>query len=373
MKICILTQPLYNNYGGLLQAYALQIVLKSMGHEVWTEDRRPNSFLLDKLRRNNLIRKLAGRQAFVLPNKDQEAIISMHTKRFVKENIRTTVPIFDTVKKELRQYEFNAYVVGSDQVWRPCYSYGIQNYFLDFTFGQDVKRIAYATSFGVDKWEYSESETKKYSILSKKFNAISVREYSAIGLCEKYLGVTAVHVLDPTMLLDKADYINLVVKDNISESKGDLMTYVLDQSEEKQAIIEKVAYTLGLQSFEVMAHSKYHKKGGNIEECIFPPVTEWIRGFMDAKFVVADSFHGCVFSIIFEKPFIAIVNKERGTARFTSLLDMFGLTDRMVNSLSELSELLITSPIDWNQVRRMKGQKVKESWSFLRNNLNEKK
>lgn len=375
MKICILTQPLSWNYGGLLQAYALQLILKRMGHEVWTEDRKPNKLsLLDKLKRIRFLRNITGKGTFFIANKSEESILFQHTARFIRENIRVTIPIDNKFKSELNKYDFEAYVVGSDQVWRPCYSFGIYNYFLDFTRGQEVKRIAYAASFGVDHWEYTKKQTRRCSSLVKSFDAVSVREDSAISLCSNYLGIKATQVLDPTMLLDKEDYINLVLKDNISHSKGNLMAYVLDRSEEKKIIVNKIANRLNLKPFEVMPHSTFNDVGiDKIDDCIFSPVTKWIRGFMDAEFVVADSFHGCVFAIIFEKPFIAIVNKERGATRFTSLLTMFGLTNRVVNSLTEVTDEILNAPIDWGKVRAIRCNKVKESVLFLKNSLNGKR
>lgn len=222
-------------------------------------------------------------------------------------------------------------------------------FFLYFGDKKDkAKRIGYATSFGVDNWEYSTEQTIKCSLLVKSFDAISVRKDSAVNLCKEYLGVDVIQVLDPTMLLNKDDYIKLVEKDNIKECKRTLMTYILDKSSENTIIIQKVAKELGLIPFSVLPNKTFSEVGRKyIDDCIFPNVTDWIRGFMDADYVVTDSFHGTIFSIIFNKPFISIGNAGRGLTRFTSLLKMFGLEHRLILYSNELTLEKIRGVIDF--------------------------
>ena len=118
-----------------------------------------------------------------------------------------------------------------------------------------------------------------------------------------------------------------------------------------------------------MAEYSYKDVGReNIQKCIFPPIEQWIKGFMDADFVVTDSFHGTVFSIIFNKPFVAIVNKERGAARFTSLLNMFGLSDRLVYSIDDI-EKIYSKSIDYDHVNDVLRSKRIESLEFIYSNL----
>ena len=374
MKIGILTQSLYTNYGGLLQAFALQSFLKQMGHEVRTVD-RPISKIPLLIKVLSIVKRLFIRIFFrkstpirVWPTSKERKIISQHTNRFVKENIVTTEKI-DTWEKFslLKKHGFEAYVVGSDQVWRPIFSPGVTHYFLDFLDKDDkVKRIAYAASFGVDNWEFSSKQTAQCAALAKSFDAISVREDSAVKLCKEYLGVDGIHVLDPTMLLTKEDYIKLVKKDNIPKIKGTLMTYVLDKSSDKKEIIQKVAEELNLIPFSVMPNKTFLEAGKeNIEDYIFPPVTEWIRGFMDADYIVTDSFHGTAFSIIFNKPFISIGNAGRGMTRFTSLLKMFGLEERLILSSEELIIEKIHTPIDFAQVNQLLKTEQQRAYKFL--------
>lgn len=370
MKIGILTQPLHNNYGGLLQNYALQQVLKGMVHEVETVDWEPVKVgilhgLLWRWKETLLSIVLKDRESprYQLTDKEQK-IISKNTHRFIKRYIS----VCSSIAKKQEDFhsidetcQYQAYVVGSDQVWRPSYNPFQTSMFLDFTSCEDVKRIAYAASFGTSAWEFSPQMTEVCAQLAKRFDLITVREESGVRLCREHLGVEATHVLDPTMLLNREDYEKVVIAENEPNSAGTLFHYILDPSEEKTALIEGVAKAKGLQPFTIMPkcqaenRTKWDVKH-RIEDCVFPSVTSWLRGFMDAEMVVVDSFHGAVFSIIFNKPFWVIGNNKRGNARFESLLGMFGLEDRMIEPGQKVDWI---APIDWERVNEIR-QKEKE-------------
>lgn len=376
MKIGIVTLPFNWNYGGILQTYALQQALKDLGHEPVTINRDTvlTSFKLKVLLiiRRSILR-IFGKKVIVRPwpTKTEEKIIRQHTDKFIIENIATT----HLLKSEgefanLTKYNFEAFIVGSDQVWRPKYSPVLENHFLGFLDKKStVKRIAYAASFGVDKWEFSEQQTLSCSELAGIFNAISVREDSGINLCEKYLNVKAKQVLDPTMLINKEKYIELVEKENLAPFSGKLFNYVLDITPEKSKFIKNVADRLGLVAFSSTAGSFRDLGRKRLKECIFPPVTQWIRGFMDAEFVITDSFHGTVFSIIFNKRFIAIGNATRGMTRFTSLLKTFGLEERLILEINEHALQIADSPIDFKKVNEILETERDKSITFLKNAL----
>ena len=370
MRICILTQPLQTNYGGLLQAYALQTVLKRMGHEVWTEDRRDNSGFIKLIKRKLKPILFPILYNIYFPTDNEQEVISQQTSKFIHRYINTTLPVCSTNKTILDRYNFDAYIVGSDQVWRPMYSYGIYNYFLDFTIGKNVKRIAYAASFGTDQWEFTPEQTAVCSELAKQFDAISVREDSGIGLCRKYLNIDAVQMPDPTLLLDKNDYLEIIKNDRPKSSHpGGILTYILDDSEIKRSVVQKVSSKLKLNFFSVMPHAQFKNVGKkSIEECIYPPVAEWLQGFADADFVVTDSFHGTVFSIIFNKPFIAIANGTRGVSRFISLLKGFELEDRLIYSEEDFKDSLLNN-IDFTEINTAHNKKRAEALKFLTNAL----
>ena len=379
MKIGIITQPLHTNYGGLLQNYALQQALKRLGHEPITLDQdfyNPSRLRIYLACIKTFILRLLGEgknrtYPFYVSNK-QKSKIRKNTDYFINKYI-LKAPILDTTR-QFRKYtidkQLDALIVGSDQVWRPIYNRNVLCSFFDFAKGLSVKKIAYAASFGVDYWEFNRQQTERAKELIRDFCTISVREHSGIDLCRKYLGCDAIHVLDPTMLIDKEDYIRLVEKENEPVRKGNLFTYILDESDEKKLIIEKVASELELTPFTSMPiHevSRYSIKT-DLESCVFPPVTQWLRSFMDAKFVVCDSFHGAVFSIIFNKPFLIIGNKERGMTRFNCLLDTFELHNRMIDNVADVHSL-VNTPIGWENVNRIREEMKTYSIQFLKSNL----
>jgi hypothetical protein len=376
MKIGILTQPLHNNYGGLLQVFALTSFLNLLGHDPYIINRdfaKPSFFSSNFSLCKRIVKKMLLRKTIELfpfrPTKDQNFTIAKNTSKFVCKYIPHTEKITSTngLKKVVSR-SYDAFIVGSDQVWRPGYSPRITNYYLDFTDNIKVKRLSYAASFGVDRWEYSEELTKKCAALIKKFDAVSVREDSGIELCEKYLGVKALHLLDPTMLLSASDYIQLVESENENISPGTLMTYILDKSDEKENVIKIVAEELNLTPFSTLPKNKLSRKTQHqLKDCIFPTVTSWLRGFIDAEFVITDSFHGCVFSIIFNIPFIVIGNNQRGMARFTSLLKMFHLENRLI--YEDYLEKFTNEKIDWIEVNKILESKREISKQFLIDNL----
>ena len=157
-------------------------------------------------------------------------------------------PFIDTHIKKIEVNDFNAlnpndfdaFIVGSDQVWRRLYMPDIYREYLSFAEGWNVRRISYAASFGTEEWEYSPLETTECRRLLQKFDAVSVREASGVSLCKKHFGVEAVHVVDPTLLLDRDE-----------PHQNGLLVYLLDQREENEKMISYFANTLGLMPANV--------------------------------------------------------------------------------------------------------------------------
>ena len=377
MKIGILTQPLRNNYGGLLQAYALKKVLEDLGNEVWILQReapqwyeRTRSFLIApklKMVMKVILRKPSGL------TQEESKLISRETDKFVNKYFLNKSPrLLSTLK--LKEYVeengFDAIVVGSDQVWRPFYNADIRNNFLDFCVGNTaISRIAYAASFGVDTWEFSEKQTEACRRLAPLFDVISVREDSGVELCRKYLGVSATHVLDPTMLLEKDDYVKLIQEWGEQHSQGNLFCYILDAANKKTTFIDEAKRKTGLTPFRVyprLAHTKKNVRK-KPDDCIYPRVTQWLRAFIDAEMVITDSFHGCVFSIIFNIPFWCIGNPERGNTRFDSLLKLFHLEDRRIGT--NVQDMDFKAPVDWysvNEIRKEMVVKSRKVFNYLK-------
>ncbi len=356
MKIGILTQPLTTNYGGILQNYALQKVLQRMGHEVWTLDYFSYDWIdWAKLNSKIAIKKMLGKSAHWAITPIKKRKIESSLREFVLDNISVTTPRTKWLEKKIIQkYCLDALIVGSDQVWRPIYNTRIADLFLDFVKDLNLKRVAYAASFGTDSWEFTDIQTNHCKSLAQKFNAISVREATGVSLCEKYLGVKSKHVLDPTLLLTVDDY--LAVCKNIPVKVPFVFAYVLDQNPKKISEIKRFAQEKGLSFFIMSA-------GSNVSD--EDRVEKWLSYFRDAAYVITDSFHGTVFSIIFQKDFYVFGNKKRGNSRFESLLNLFGLSNRVINiEISELPE------VDWKLIQSSLNDERIKSTQWLEHSLN---
>lgn len=308
MKIGILTLPILHNYGGALQAFAIHFFLKKNGFDSLLINHLPVS--------NSKIKYFFSsiKRLFCLRKHKENNITS-----FIKKHVACTDAMNCFSSRLVKKNGFDTIIVGSDQVWRPKYCYHIENYYLKFAKKNPINRIAYAASFGVDDWEYTLKQTRKCSRLAKKFDAISVREESGVELCKEKLGVNASWVLDPTLLLTREDYLRICNEIPICTEKY-LAVYVLDENKEVTAAYEKESTTRGLVIKKFHADSKSTLT-----------VPEWLALFRDASYVVTDSFHGTVFSIIFGKDFNCIYNRGRGSARFESLLKIYnsGKLDEM--------------------------------------------
>ena len=355
MKIGILTQHFLLNYGGIIQNFALQQVLLKLGHDPLTFEHdtcysRTRWFLRSA---KHVLKNHSLKGLLVYPTY-QGRIGNKNFIKFVLKNIRS-VTVNDFTPDLTQKYGLDAYVVGSDQVWRPAFNLGprLGNMFLDFA-GDDVKKISYAASFGCKEWEYTEEQERMCGKLAKRFDAISVREASGVDLCKEHFGVDATLVLDPTLLLNKEDYGK--VCHDVPKKEKHIFVYSLVVSEGVLAVAEKVAEAMGLSIIVKQAGRKV-KKEDTIED--------WFAEFRDADYVVTDSFHGMVFSIIFNKPFSIVMNPSGGNDRYLSLLSQLGLMERIVSD--ELQPVF--SAIDWSDVNHRLTELRKASFEFLKTNL----
>lgn len=376
MKIAILTLPLITNYGGIMQNYALQTIMRRMGHEVYTINlNRPkakmNLAIAPYTITKRIIKKALGRKNGIIfqerkINKDK-IIVEQHIKRFIDKHIYLTQPYY--TKKELFELDkenFDAVIVGSDQVWRIPYAYpNIETYFLDFIKNKNTKKIAYSASFGTDEIEFSEKQIKKCGELIKEFETVTVREDAGLDLIQAYhwnCKNPPVHTLDPTMLLSKEDYIN-ISSEYENQFDGDLFYYILDMTEDKRKVLEQISKDSGYKPFTIKSQS--NNWYDNPYDRIVPPLELWLQAFKQAKYIFTDSFHGCVFSIIFNKDFIVYGNKKRGMSRFSSLLNMFQLKNRFISTSDEYNEIFIQNHIEWKDINKKLKEYKEYSLKFL--------
>ena len=363
MRIAILTQPLKANYGGILQAYALQNTLNKLGHASTIIEQQyiqKINYLriFFELPKRLFTKYILKKRKYIFSeraNNIKQIEIRKYTNSFISEYI---INKFITNYNQIDLTQFDAFIVGSDQVWRPLYNWGeIEKMFLSFIPKEKkIKRISYAASFGNNEGEFTDEQTETCKELLSRFDAVSVREIDGIELCRKYLKrEDAVWVLDPTLLLDRNDYENLC-KNVPCLEENTLCAYILDLNNDIVLKLKTIADKKRLKLKIVSADNN----------CTLS-VPEWVAMFRDAKCIITDSFHGTVFSIIFNKEFYSITNIERGGSRFTSLLSLFGLINRLNNSINEISSN--NTKINWALVNQKLHQLRKYSIKFLTSTL----
>ena len=375
MKIGILTHPLDYNYGCLLQAFALQKTIKSMGHEVVTIDRFSDPRVAFFSQFKNWMKRIAahyikGKNVSICWNPnltmDMKRTLFSKTQKFVERNITNTGIVFPSDLKMIdEKYQFDAYVVGSDQVWLPHFSL---NCFLDFVERDNVKRIFYAASTGSTSFADVPSLAMKCKNLSRKFSGISVREDSLLPVVKKALGRDAIQVLDPTLLLDAKDYLAACIEKE--DDSPIIFTYILDKTDDKQVLVDKVQKELHLPIVAGSVENDYERgKRMDINKCIYPSVDHWILNMARAKFVVTDSFHGTCMAITFRKPFVVVGNKIRGLNRFLSVLRLFNLENRLITDSTQFCSFFF-SQLNNDSISELLEKKRKEAFDYIKININ---
>ena len=366
MKIGIITLPLHTNYGGILQAYALQTVLERMGHQVDILE-EPLVYKHASLNRyiRRILKKCVGKRSIINYEgfmRKWQPRVAANINQFINTYIHRRIVKFDS----LSDGEYDAFVVGSDQVWRPSYNHHIKNAFLGFAENwKNVKRIAYAASFGVDNWEFTEEQTAECKKLIQQFDFVCVREDTAVNLCKEQLGIVATHVLDPTMLLSVDNYQKLIGELKISD-KPYLFSYLLDESEEKINILKDICNKLNLPIRKIKLENDISKiPMSRLKSLIYPSIQEWLASFAQADFVVTDSFHGTAFSIIFNKPFVVLPNKGRGVSRFESLLKTVGLLHKNRQDLDLLIRYYKCSKSNFTTIKMQQNETLKILSEYL--------
>ena len=358
MRVGIVTQPLEMNYGGILQNWALQQALKKLGHEPVTIDAYQRystaHYLFNCLRA--IMKRMTGRKA-EMPRPYKGALRNELMGRFIEQHIDKTQVMWHYKRSVVKRYGLDALVVGSDQVWRAQYNGDhLEDMYLQFAEGMELKRVAYAASFGVDQWDYTAEHTARCAALAQQMDAVSVREASGVGLCREHLNVDAQCVLDPTMLLEAQDY-QPVIDSKWDGGEPYLAVYCLDITPEKESFFGRLAAARGLR---VRCFSAGWNSTLTVEQ--------WLAMLSGAAVVVTDSFHGTVFSILFGRDFYTLGNANRGNTRIYGMLQSLGLESRLLTDLSTAD--VTDADIDWNQVHAALATERARSIEFLANNLN---
>lgn len=340
-KVAIITLPLRNyNYGGILQNYALQqYLMQNFDVEVETIDMQFGNKESLKRKVKMFLHKTLYQGYYQFRKKSNQYLESFITSRI---NLSKPLHSQSEIVKYLNDRKIDVLITGSDQVWRLDYA-GEGKYkqmYLHFDQKVNAKKISYAASFGFDEWKFPQ-KTLEIQTFLQNLDAVSVREDSGIDILQKTFNAKGVHHLDPTLLLDNVHYRQLLLQtENPKTERKILYAYILDVDDKKIQILEKICKNLSaeLKMIELVSSKLRDINNHNYRKFLnlnAETVPQWLEGFHRADYVVTDSFHGTVFSILFGKSFIALGNKRRGMSRFESLLKMFEMPQRLQNVFNE--------------------------------------
>lgn len=337
------------NYGSIATYYCLNQAVESLGKSV-----------------------LMVHRPWIKPF-DQEAMEKRHSIKFARKHYQISESYNVNDTKKLNEL-CDTFLLGADQLWK----YGVtkifgHSYFLDFA-DDDKKRIAYATSFGAERFIAPWSFMWKAVKCLRRMNYVSVREEVNVKMCRKMLGIEAKHVLDPVLLCDSSVLGN-VAEESTRELKSNyIAAYILDPTPQKRAALLRMAEKYQ-KDLVVMLDGwpnlfKKNKESMGLEEYTATnvDVTDWLFYFKHSDMVITDSFHGTCVAMLFEKPFYAITNPQRGADRFTSLLNDFGLMGRYVVNPDKIGTEELPE-IDYTAVNKKLSEKRKESMAWLKNAL----
>lgn len=324
MKIGILTFHCAHNYGAVLQAFALQEYIKDIGHEVEVIDYRPQ-YLTDTISRFPFIKRIQLRIKSILIQLIKRKYANERKRGFIDFQLKylnisdSSYPFpFPT------NYDYDLYVIGSDQVWNTSITNGYDPIFFgEFIVKKGAQIISYAAS--MPSFRTSEAEKELLIKYLNNFSAISVREASlAVNLQPLYANKISI-VLDPTLLLPTSFWYNLVVDLHLQSPY--LLMYAVANY---QATIE-LAYTLAQEvglKLVVICGSLSNRR--NEISYITPNPQEFVSWFKNAEFIVTSSFHGTAFSLIFKRSFYSVLSGNDRDERQITLLNEIGLIDRVV-------------------------------------------
>lgn len=333
MKTATLTFQKADNYGALLQAYALNIALEKAGCENeilnYSCSYMVQPYSKQALYRKGIIRYILGLAYHIvrLPRRkgfDAVRAIMPYTERLDKNQLKQI------------QHDYDKFIVGSDQVWNDSITNLDKTYLLDFV-DDDKKKHSYAASFGFNKMPVELLE--HYSEL-KSFTTFNVRENSAKKIIEDITGRNADVVLDPTMLLEKEEWLDFADSANTRIKDQYLLVYQITLSNKLLKIAKNIAREKKLKIVTIpFPLGGWIKSNTNISA----GPKEWVRLFSEANYIVTDSFHGCCMSVVMNVNFNVVITGA-GT-RIVSLLDNMKIKERLV-----CEEILDTGEIEWDVV-----------------------
>lgn len=329
------------NYGSVLQTYATQILLEKLGYECDVINYKyPNEYHYSLGRPKRSLKSKIGRLlGLSASHRKAKKLECFKRKHF---NFTKLYSHLNELKKA-NWDKYDIFVVGSDQVWKSKYTLGDTAFLLSFV-PDNKKRISIASSFATNSvpTEYRE----RYRKHLEKFNAISVRESNGVDIIKNELNLqcpTEV-VLDPTLLLSKEEWLDIVPRSSFKKKKKYILLYMLTYAfEPRPYIFEVIKHLQTLDDYEVIALEGYTPKeqalGIEMRDKSDSSIPEFIDLFANADVVVTSSFHGTAFAVNFGIPLVSIVPGDKGDDRQSSLLKAIDLDCCIANTQKEIKSI----------------------------------
>lgn len=364
MKIGILTFHCAHNYGAVLQAYALQHYLLSLGHDVEIIDYRPE-YLLRPYRLNITWRRFFSKKPLKCVQKffgELFCFLPVRCIRYSKFNrfITHRLQLSRRVRGTHIPAGYDVYVVGSDQIWNPNITEGIDGvYFARFGFEKGRRKyVSYAAS--MEAVALSESDKARYSLLLRGLDSISVREKVLVDLLQPLTDKKIELVLDPTLLVD-ADVWNRLSVCPFPHRRY-VLVYAVRGNDAILDMAGRMARQLGVGVLNLTAWVTEQR---NKYQTASPE--EFLGAIRHAELVLTTSFHGTVFSVLFNRPFYTVKLGAGNDSRSESLLEMLDLKQRMIPLTA--TDIHSDRSVDWDEVNGRLHEYRQKSRAFLHSAL----
>lgn len=349
MKIALITIWHENNYGAELQAYATIKAIQELGHKVELIDIR-----LSDIEHLSLKGNIAKTLEVFTP-------ASAKFNRFWKKYIPLTRRYRSIEELKNCPPEADIYMVGSDQVWNPDITKELTEVFF-LTFGKPlIRKVSYASSFGTDSWNYRYDSSQIYELLHK-FNHITVREESGVNLLKETFKLDADCVVDPTLLFSNYPELTGELKES-----NTLVYYPLHNDPELEKCALDLSQLIGLKPINNRNQKFLYQNF--IWDC--NSIETWVKNIAQSKFVLTRSFHGLVFSVLYNRQFAILAGKNNRSTRIQNLITKLGLEDRYFSTVSEFeSRKPWKDVINYAPVNNRLDILRKESWNILKDLIN---
>lgn len=362
IKIAIVTLNGYKNFGNRLQNYALQETLVKLGFKVetvLTYEKKSNSRKAYNIK--TILKKIRDVTPKYRKFRQIEDLRTKRFKEFSETYIQETKEKYYSAELSFIADDYEYFVVGSDQVWNPSYISNNSTFFL--TFAPKEKRIAYAPSFGAAS--IPDSLKDNYKLWISEMAHLSVREDAGSRIIKELTSRDAEVVVDPTLLVDKNEWLSISKPHKKKPTEKYLLTYFLGDAYDKQfSKINKIADKYQLKIINLASKNDIERFDADPGEFI-----DYING---SSVFFTDSFHGAIFSILLSKPFIVfdrISDLPSMNSRIETLLRKFNLENRKWGNVNESSDIL---DVDFSHVSPLLKKERELAFNYLRNALSVK-